>query len=176
MKKIGLVGIMLTALATFGVQAQGSDITAETWRCFDPYDLDKNTVLVELTREKRVRSATKEEQVENMVENLKSFLAAEGVTPERPIDDPDGRAVIEDVVESMNAIFDGKAPGQVSVAGVTHPAVFYIEGLNRRWDFGKQMSYSLIIKPNGSGSYYDFSRVGEGEPTGPSQRFDCVLP
>lgn len=168
MKKIGLACIMFTGLATFGVQAQGID-TVETWRCFDPYDSGKNKVLVELTRETRVRSVTTEEQVEN----LKALLEAKGV----PLKKPEDLKPIEDFVESMNAITpNAMASGQVSVAGVNHPAVFYIEGLNRRWDFGKGMSYSLILKPDGSGSYYDFSRVGKGEPTGPSQRFDCVSP
>lgn len=39
-----------------------------------------------------------------------------------------------------------------------------------------ETNYAFIIKPDGSGLYYDFSRVGEGEGTGPSQRFDCVSP
>ena len=59
--------------------------------------------------------------------------------------------------------------GQVSVAGVTHHALFRITGFDRRWDFGKEMQYSFIITPNGSGAYYHFS-------TYPIQDFDCVSP
>ena len=49
MKKIGLICILFTVLATFGVQAEEGDVF-ERWRCFDPYDYDWNTVLVELTQ------------------------------------------------------------------------------------------------------------------------------
>ena len=123
MKKIGLISIMFTALAAFGVQAEEGDIF-ERWRCFDhPYG---DTVLVELTQ-------------------LTSAGKAQGM-------------------------------GQVSVAGVSYRARFWINGLNRRWDFGKEMNYSFIVKPDGSGSYYDFSWVKDGETTGPSQLFKCVSP
>ena len=126
MKKIGLTCILFTALAIFGVQAQGSD-TVEKWRCFDPYyDSGKNTVLIELNR-----------------------VTAAGET---------------------------QGFGQISVAGVTHHALFRITGFDRRWDFGEGMQYSFIIKPDGRGSYYDFSLVENGETTGPSQRFNCVSP
>lgn len=64
-------------------------------------------------------------------------------------------------------------PGQVSVAGVTYSAYFHVEGLNRRWDFGKEMNYSFIITPDGSGAYYDFSLAEDGETTEPSQLFIC---
>ncbi len=126
MKKISLACIMFTMLSTFGVPAQGSDITAEKWRCFARSDLNKNTVLVELTR-----------------------VTVAGET---------------------------QGSGQISVAGVTHHTLFRITGFDRRWDFGKEMQYSFIIKPHGSGFYYDFSLVEEGETTGPSQRFNCVSP
>ena len=121
MKKIGLVCMMFTVLATFGVQAQGSD-TVETWHCFTWIDIFvRKKVSVELTR------AT-------------------------------------------------EASGQVSVAGITYSALFYIEGINRRWDFGEDIQYSFIISPDGRGSYYDFSRVEEGETTWPSQEFYCMSP
>ena len=74
-------------------------------------------------------------------------------------------------------VADGtQGSGQVSVAGVTHPALFRINGINRRWDFGKEMNYAFIVKPDGRGSYYDFSWIEDGETTGPSQLFNCVSP
>ena len=201
MKKIGLTFIIFTALATFGVQAQG-DGTVETWRCFDPHDSDKNTVLVELTRGAELRSLTTEEAVEFLkalfkaegvtpkrpiedlkpvievlvesitteeaVENLKALVKAEGMTPKGPIEDL--KPVIEDLVDSINAT----APGQISVAGVTHFAFFYIEGLNRRWDFGKEMNYSFIIEPDGWGVYYDFRLAEDDGRTKARQVFKCV--
>ena len=124
MKKIGLTFITFIVLATFGIQAQGSD-TVKTWRCFSKFDFDKNTVLVELTR-----------------------VTVAGET---------------------------QGSGQISVAGVTHCALFRITGFERRWDFGEEMKYAFIINPDGSGAYYDFSPVEEGETTKPSQLYDCVL-
>ena len=125
MKKIGLICLMFTALATFGVQAQGSD-TVETWRCYGLRDFDKNSVLVELTR-----------------------VTAAGET---------------------------QGFGQISVAGVTHHALFRITGFDRRWDFGKDLKYAFIIKPDGRGAYYDFSLLEEGETTKPNELYDCVSP
>ena len=200
MKKIGLICLMfavLTAsgvqgqgndkvidalnfLKSFGVQAQGRD-TVETWRCFAPYDFGKNKVLVELTRGTLVeltrgtesRSLTTEEYIEN----LKSFFAAQGVTlKEEDIEDLKSLPKIpEGFVEGLKAIFSGKASGQISVAGVTHRALFRITGFERRWDFGEEMKYAFIINPDGSGAYYDFSLLEEGETTKPSQLYDCVL-
>lgn len=70
--------------------------------------------------------------------------------------------------------------GEVAVAGVTHKALFQVEGLNRRWDFGKEptgsYSYSFVIFPSGGGAYYDFSAVEYGVETKPKQVFRCVSP
>ena len=69
----------------------------------------------------------------------------------------------------VTAAGETQGSGQISVAGVTHHALFRITGFDRRWDFGKEMQYSFIITPNGSGAYYHFS-------TYPIQDFDCVSP
>ena len=70
--------------------------------------------------------------------------------------------------------------GEVSVAGITYPALFEIDGFNRRWDFDLveswNYSYSFIITPSGDGAYYDFSNVEDGDTTTPSQLFNCVSP
>ena len=50
--------------------------------------------------------------------------------------------------------------GMITVAGVTHHTKFSVEGFNRRWDFGPKdhpTRYAFIIKPDGTGLYYDFS-------------------
>lgn len=44
------------------------------------------------------------------------------------------------------------------------------EGLNQRWDWGK---YSFILKPDGTGSYYDFTFVKSGETTKPDSWYYC---
>lgn len=66
--------------------------------------------------------------------------------------------------------------GEVSVAGITHDTRFKVAGLNRRWDFGRDMQYAFVIHPDGFGAYYDFSTVEDGARTGPSQQFRCEPP
>ena len=66
--------------------------------------------------------------------------------------------------------------GEVSVAGVTYRAVFRVVGFDRRWDFGEDGNYAFVIKPDGSGAYYDFSSVEDGGKTRPSQTYGCVSP
>ena len=53
-------------------------------------------------------------------------------------------------------------------------SVFYVEGINRRWDFGEVVDgayrYSFIILTDKVGQYYDF---GSASTTTPSQLFNC---
>ena len=72
--------------------------------------------------------------------------------------------------------------GLVSVAGVIQKARFYIAGLDRRWDFPSDASladgsylYSFIIKPDGTGLYYDFSTSILGRTTA-SESYTCLSP
>ncbi len=65
--------------------------------------------------------------------------------------------------------------GGVSVAGVDYSTDFRVEGLDRRWNFGEYEDgwpYALLIKPNGSGLYFDFSSSDDGTAK-PSQFFEC---
>lgn len=39
---------------------------------------------------------------------------------------------------------------------------FSRDGLNYRWDWGEKFQYSFIIKPDGTGLYYDFSTSKDG--------------
>ena len=87
------------------------------------------------------------------------------------------------LVELTRVTKDGEKSGfgEVSVAGVTHKALFRVEGLNRRWDFGEEIRtdlspYSFVIFPSGGGAYYDFSGVEPGGKTKPRQFFSCVSP
>ena len=193
---------MFTVLATFGIQAQGSD-TGEIWRCFDPYDFGKNNVLVELTRARNLTT------IEEIFEEIKEGARAagmeevleelEGVETKKLPDTLENRRTDERILERHNAT----RPGQVSVAGVTHKASFRIEGLDRRWYFGWDVledrledlgkgsdfedlakvmedvikaNYAFIIRPDGWGGYYDLSLLEYGETrTKPSQVFKCVL-
>ena len=67
--------------------------------------------------------------------------------------------------------------GQVSSAGVAHSAAFRVGGLDLRWSFGLDAKdgsydYALVLQPDGSGLYYDFSRSRDGTAT-PSRSFRC---
>jgi len=46
--------------------------------------------------------------------------------------------------------------GEIDVAGITHTTRYYVQGFDRRWDFGGEElnKYSFIIQPNGIGGYY----------------------
>lgn len=61
-------------------------------------------------------------------------------------------------------------------AGEMQDAIYYVEGVNRRWDFGpmvgktKSLRYSLLIQPDGTGLYVDFISGGAVKP---SQTFEC---
>lgn len=70
--------------------------------------------------------------------------------------------------------------GTVTAAGTTNSARFSVEGLGRRWswDLGDDdtYDYALVIKPDGTGIYYDFTLLEDGEnTTGGSQVYDCVM-
>ena len=47
-------------------------------------------------------------------------------------------------------------------------ALFSRQGLNLRWDWGDGYKYAFIIKPDGTGLYYDFSasKDGTAKPSG----------
>lgn len=45
-------------------------------------------------------------------------------------------------------------------------------GVNRRWDWDK---YSIVIEPDGIGSYYDFTNVPTGGTTSASGLYKCFM-
>ena len=48
------------------------------------------------------------------------------------------------------------------------------EGINNRWSWGPSgHGYSFIIKPDGTGLYYDFSNVPEGETIKADDVYKC---
>jgi hypothetical protein len=48
------------------------------------------------------------------------------------------------------------------------------QGLNQRWDWGPGGGkFSIIIKPDGTGLYYDFSSVPSGETTKANDIYKC---
>lgn len=69
--------------------------------------------------------------------------------------------------------------GTVMVAGVIHQASYEVSGFDREWRFGSIMAdggipYAFIIKPDGTGYYFDFTLAKSGEHTvSSSDSFEC---
>jgi hypothetical protein len=64
-------------------------------------------------------------------------------------------------------LYDGSAVGEF--------AVYQRRGLDHRWDWGPDGGdYAFIIEPDGTGRYYDFSSVSDGESTSSSGLYDCA--
>lgn len=63
----------------------------------------------------------------------------------------------------------GRKKGNLSVAGITHAAMFEVAGFDRRWDFGllpdRSYQYTFIIKPNGDAAYFDFGSKAKAKPS-----------
>ena len=58
--------------------------------------------------------------------------------------------------------------------GFTGDAAMYQRmGLEHRWDWGSNASYAFVIKTDGTGLYYDFSSLSEGETTRASDVYKC---
>jgi hypothetical protein len=68
-----------------------------------------------------------------------------------------------------------RTTGSIEVAGTTQATIYHVEGFNRRWDFGPKKgggySYSFVIKPDGTGLYYDFTQ--EDNAVRASMVMDC---
>lgn len=71
----------------------------------------------------------------------------------------------------------GREMGSISVAGVVHRAQFAVKGFNRRWDFvlneRDAFDYAFVVKPDGDGSYYDFTNDEPGSIVQPSMMMVC---
>ena len=72
-------------------------------------------------------------------------------------------------------IFKSRVSGEIDVVGITHQTAYGVEGFKRRWDFDQRddgrYKYSLVIKPDGDGLYYEFPEVTT--PVSPNMILDC---
>ena len=66
----------------------------------------------------------------------------------------------------------GMGVGEVLVAGVTHDAMFSVQGVNRRWDWNG-VKDTMIIEPGGEGGYYNFRLVDDKGQVKISSWFEC---
>jgi hypothetical protein len=63
-------------------------------------------------------------------------------------------------------LYDGGYSGEL--------AYYHRTGLEHRWDWGPNgADYAFVIKPDGTGLYYDFSSVPYGENTKASDVYQC---
>ena len=63
-------------------------------------------------------------------------------------------------------LFDGGHSGEL--------ALYYRDGLEHRWNWGPNgTDYSFVIKTDGAGAYYNFSRAEDGETIKPSDFYKC---
>ena len=62
-------------------------------------------------------------------------------------------------------LYDGSNSGDITT--------YERRGLNQRWDWGSNGSYSFIIKPDGTGLFYDFSSTKEGEKIKANEIYKC---
>ena len=72
---------------------------------------------------------------------------------------------------------EGKKAGKIIAADNTYDTFFYIGDFFRRWDFGlnetdNSYNYALVIKSDGKGLYFDFTR---GYTVEPSQTLKCKM-
>ena len=63
-------------------------------------------------------------------------------------------------------LYDGGNTGE--------PTHYQRKGINHRWDWGPHTTeYALIIKPDGTGLFYDFSLVRAGESAKANEIYRC---
>lgn len=63
-------------------------------------------------------------------------------------------------------LYDGSDTGDITV--------YYRDGLSHRWDWGPDNgSYSFIVKPDGTGLFYDFSTAENGKKSKADDLFKC---
>jgi len=61
-------------------------------------------------------------------------------------------------------IYDGGNSGE--------PTMFQRKGINLRWDWGPEGHFAFVLKPDGTGLFYDFSNAGRKEVTA-NEVFKC---
>lgn len=63
-------------------------------------------------------------------------------------------------------LYDGTDAGEL--------AIYQRRGLNHTYSWGNKFSdYTFIIKPDGTGAYYDFSNTKEGDAKKPEDIYKC---
>ena len=63
-------------------------------------------------------------------------------------------------------LYDGSSSGELTS--------YQRKGVNQRWDWGPNMvEFAFVLKPDGTGLFYDFSNVRQGETTSANDVYEC---
>jgi hypothetical protein len=78
-----------------------------------------------------------------------------------------GRFANEDFASTGFVLYDGSAAGEATS--------YQRKGVNQRWDWGPNGSdFAFVLKPDGTGLFYDFSNVPQGETTKANDVYKCT--
>ena len=153
-RQLILIIMLLSCFLSAGAGAQDDTIDmdnldwTDNWQCYDYSDYLKENVLVEL------RSTSFSD-----IAKSRSL----------PVDEHELQGLAEQV-----------GIGRVELSGIAHRALYSVSGLSREWAFGRgfgseNFSYAFIIHPDGTGVYYDFTGLKEGEKTTPRGLYQCEI-
>ena len=85
----------------------------------------------------------------------------------RPIVVEVGRFESESLSGVGFVLYDGSSSGESTS--------YQRKGVNQRWDWGpNETDFSFVIKPDGTGLFYDFTNVPKGEATKPDDVYRCT--
>jgi hypothetical protein len=62
-------------------------------------------------------------------------------------------------------LYDGGYTGELTL--------YQRNGIEHRWDWGPDANYTFVIKPDGTGLYYDFTNVEKGQSTKAKDVYKC---
>lgn len=101
---------------------------------------------------------------------------AEAIYKGKEIPDKDKKKLLKSI-EKLKTIMSKLQVGFILFEGrKEYKQTFYSrKGINHRWDWEDGGNYSFIIKPDGTGLYYDFTGVEKGASTKANDVFKCEL-
>jgi len=118
-----------------------------SWRCKD-YS-GRGPTLVELGYIDLTEEELNMEELETMDEALKEFI----------------QAILGKKLQLGFVLYEGTNRGELTFYGR--------RGLNHRWDWGPEEKYSFIIKPDGTGLFYDFTTSEDGTKEKADDVYKC---
>ena len=77
-----------------------------------------------------------------------------------------GRFEVAEFSDAAFILYDGSSSGDATM--------YRRKGVNQRWDWGENGEFAFVLKPDGTGLFYDFSNVPKGEETGANDMYKCV--